>query len=156
MPGVSQIKGDCAIMAAPRKKKSELSLLKKSRTKVPARPSGAILEAFRNTHPGRDYVIRLACPEFTSLCPITGQPDFGKIVIEYVPDKRCLESKSLKLYMFSFRNHGAFHEEVVNRILDDLVKAVCPRSAVVTGKFRPRGGIAITVEARYPTPPAKK
>jgi 7-cyano-7-deazaguanine reductase len=149
------IDGGCASMATQRKK-SGLSLLKKSCTKVPARPSGRILEAFRNTHPGRDYVVRLTCPEFTSLCPITGQPDFGKILIEYVPDKLCLESKSFKLYMFSFRNHGAFHEEVVNRILDDLVESIHPRTAVVTGNFRPRGGIAITVEARHPASPIAK
>jgi 7-cyano-7-deazaguanine reductase len=117
---------------------------------VPRSPAEARLEAFQNTHPGRDYWVEFDCPEFTSLCPVTGQPDFGRIVIRYIPDKRCLESKSLKLYLFSFRNTGAFHEEAANRILDDIVHAVGPRRAVVRGEFRPRGGIAITVEAAYP------
>jgi 7-cyano-7-deazaguanine reductase len=84
------------------------------------------------------------------LCPITGQPDFGHITISYVPRKLCLESKSLKIYLFSFRNHGTFHEEAVNRILDDLVKTIRPRKALVKGEFNPRGGISITVEASYP------
>lgn len=127
-----------------------LTLLSRSRTPVPASPAKAKLEAFRNTHSKRDYWIRFDCPEFTSICPVTGQPDFGRITIRYVPDKLCLESKSLKLYLFSYRNHGAFHEEVVNRILDALVKTVQPRRAVVTGEFNPRGGIAITVEAKFP------
>ena len=90
------------------------------------------------------------CSEFTCLCPITGQPDFAHITIRYVPNKLCLESKSLKLYLLSFRNHGTFHEEVVNRILHDVVKAIKPRQAVVKGVFNPRGGIGITVEATYP------
>jgi 7-cyano-7-deazaguanine reductase len=127
-----------------------LNLLKQSGTAMPTSPDEAKLETFANTHPGRDYVIQFECPEFTSLCPITGQPDFGTIDIEYVPDKRCIESKALKLYLFSFRNHGAFHEEVVNRILEDVVAACEPRSAAVTGEFNPRGGIGITVTAEYP------
>jgi len=127
-----------------------LTLLRRSRTRYPASPDRARLEAFRNSHPERNYRVRFECPEFTSLCPITSQPDFGVIQIEYVPDKLCLESKSLKLYLFSFRNHSTFHEEAVNRILDDVVKAVRPREAVVRGVFRPRGGISITVEAAYP------
>jgi 7-cyano-7-deazaguanine reductase len=131
-------------------KSNDLTLLRKGETCYPDSPDKARLEVFENTHPGRDYTIRFDCPEFTSLCPITGQPDFGHIVIEYGPDKHCIESKSLKLYLFSFRNHGAFHEEATNRILDDIVKAIKPRRAKVTGKFRPRGGIAIEVEACYP------
>ena len=127
-----------------------LTLLRKSKTPVPTSPARAKLEAFRNTHPKRDYWVEFDCPEFTSICPVTGQPDFGHVSIRYVPDKLCLESKSLKLYLFSYRNHGAFHEEVVNRILDDLVKTVAPRRAIVTGEFNPRGGIAITVEASFP------
>jgi 7-cyano-7-deazaguanine reductase len=127
-----------------------LTVLGQKDTTYPASPDAAVLEAFANTHPDRDYVIQFDCPEFTSLCPITGQPDFGKILIEYVPDKLCIESKSLKLYLFSFRNCGAFHEEVVNRILDNLVSACEPRSATVTGEFNARGGIAITVQADYP------
>ncbi|MBN1671728.1 MAG: NADPH-dependent 7-cyano-7-deazaguanine reductase QueF [Kiritimatiellae bacterium] len=127
-----------------------LTLLKKSRAGYPDSPRKAKLEAFENTHPQRDYEIRFDCPEFTSRCPITDQPDFGTITIEYVPDTLCLESKSLKLYLFSYRNHGTFHEEAVNRILDDLVKACRPRRARVSGRFNPRGGIAITVTAQYP------
>ena len=117
---------------------------------VPASPDEAVLESFPNPHPGRDYVVEFDCPEFTSLCPITGQPDFGVIQIEYVPDHRCIESKSLKLYLFSFRNHGSFGEAVVNRVLDDLVEACSPRRMTVTGAFTPRGGIGIKVRAEYP------
>ena len=128
----------------------ELTLLGGGTTTYPTAPDGAILEAFPNQHPDRDYWIEFDCPEFTALCPITGQPDFGHIAIRYVADQRCLESKSLKLYLFAFRNFGAFHEAVVNRILDDLVAAVAPRKAIVTGRFNPRGGIAITVQTAHP------
>ncbi len=124
-----------------------LSHLKKGKTSYPLSPKPGILEAFENTHPGRDYWIDLNCPEFTALCPVTGQPDFGCITIRYIPDQLCIESKSLKLYLFSFRNHGAFHEEVVNRILDDVVETVKPRKAIVQGEFNPRGGISIKIEA---------
>lgn len=127
-----------------------LTLLGRTRTRYPDSPDKARLEAFRNAYPNRDYTIRFACPEFTSRCPITDQPDFGEISIDYVPDKLCLESKALKLYLFSFRNHNTFHEEAVNRILDDIVKAIKPRRARVLGTFNPRGGIAITVEASWP------
>ena len=127
-----------------------LTHLKRSEQAYPASPDAAVLEAFGNSHPQRDYWINFDCPEFTSLCPITGQPDFGCITIRYIPDKLCVESKSLKLYLFSFRNHGVFHEEVVNRILDDLLCVVEPRKAVVRGEFNRRGGIAINVEACYP------
>lgn len=135
-----------------RKKKStnRLTHLKASQTVVPASPDAATLEAFANEHPGRDYWIRFDCPEFTALCPITNQPDFGRITIEYIPARRCLESKSLKLYLFSYRNHGCFHEASVNRILDDVIKAVRPRKARVKGEFNARGGIAITVTADHP------
>ena len=129
---------------------AELTLLKRSSTKFPDSPDKARLEAFQNTSHKRDYWIELDCPEFTSLCPVTGQPDFGHITIRYIPDRLCLESKSLKLYLFSFRNYGTFHEEVVNRILDDLVRTVKPRKAVVTGRFNARGGISINVEAAHP------
>jgi len=128
---------------------SGLTILKKSSTRYPDSPSKARLEAFRNTHRKRGYRVNFDCPEFTSLCPITGQPDFGKITISYIPDKLCLESKSLKLYLFSYRNHNAFHEEVVNMILDDIVRAVKPKEAMVKGDFNPRGGISISVEASY-------
>ena len=127
-----------------------LTLLGTSRTDIPGSPDEAVLETFENTHPGRDYEITFDCPEFTSICPVTGQPDFGKITINYVPDKSCVESKSLKLFLFSFRNHGAFHEEVVNLILDRVVAACSPRWAEVLGEFRPRGGIAIAVRTTYP------
>jgi len=130
--------------------KKGLTLLGSSAQSYPASPDKAELEAFENTHPGREYWITFDCPEFTSLCPITGQPDFGRLSIRYVPDELCLESKSLKLYLFSFRNQGAFHEEVVNRVLDDIVRAIRPRAATVSGTFNPRGGIAITVEATHP------
>lgn len=128
---------------------NKLTQLGSANTLYPDSPDAAKLEVFDNSHPNRDYLIVLDCPEFTSICPITGQPDFGTIEIEYIADKRCIESKSLKLYLFSFRNHGAFHEEVVNRILDDLVKACKPRKAIVRGDFNPRGGIAIQVEASH-------
>ena len=127
-----------------------LTLLGTGATKYPDSPDEARLEAFENSHPSRDYWIEFDCPEFTSLCPITGQPDFGHIRIRYVPDRTCIESKSLKLYLFSYRNRGAFHEEVTNQILDDVVKAIQPRKAEVIGTFNPRGGIAITVETVYP------
>ena len=128
-----------------------LSLLKSSKTPVPNGPEETQLETFENAHPGRDYVITFDCPEFTALCPMTGQPDFGHITIEYIADTRCIESKSLKIYLFSFRNHGSFHEEVTNRILDDLVATCQPRWARVYGNFRPRGGIAIKVNAEHGT-----
>ncbi len=128
-------------------KHTGLTLLKRSTQAYPDSPDKAKLEAFENAYPDRDYWVHFDCPEFTCLCPITGQPDFGHITIRYIPNKRCLESKALKLYLFSFRNHGTFHEEVVNRILDDVVKAVKPRQVMVKGVFNPRGGIAITVEA---------
>jgi len=127
-----------------------LTLLRRSRTAFPDSPDQARLEAFPNTYRRRAYEVRFECPEFTSRCPVTGQPDFGALTIEYVPDKLCLESKSLKLYLFAFRNHPTFHEEAVNRILEDIVRAIRPRRIRVTGNFNPRGGIAITVTARWP------
>ncbi len=128
---------------------AELTLLNRNGPSQPDAPDQARLESFPNTHAQRDYEVRFDCPEFTSLCPVTQQPDFGRIVIRYVPDKLCLESKALKLYLFAFRNHRSFHEEAVNRILDDIVRAVQPRRASVRGAFMPRGGIAITVEASH-------
>ena len=124
-----------------------LTLLSRSHTEYPDTPDEARLETFVNAYPGRDYEILFDCPEFTSLCPVTGQPDFGHIRIRYVADKKCIESKSLKLYLYSFRNHHTFHEEAVNRILSDLVKACKPRWMEVCGEFRPRGGIALTITA---------
>ena len=107
------------------------------------------LETFPNPKPERDYVIRFDCPEFTCLCPKTGQPDFATIRVEYVPDQLCVELKSWKLYLWSFRNDGAFHEAVTNRILDDLVKAVSPRRMRVEGIFNVRGGITTTIVAEH-------
>ena len=133
----------------PQKRNKSLTLLQQSKTLYPTSPDKAKLEAFDNAYRNRDYSITFDCPEFTALCPVTGQPDFGHIVIQYIPDKLCLESKSIKLYMFSFRNHGTFHEESVNRILDEIVRAIKPRSIPVTGDFNIRGGIAISVEASH-------
>jgi 7-cyano-7-deazaguanine reductase len=107
------------------------------------------LETFPNQHPGRRYTVTLVCPEFTCICPITGQPDFATITIRYIPDRRILESKSLKLYLWSYRQEGTFHEHVTNQILDDLVEALDPTYCHVTGAFNVRGGISITIDAEY-------
>jgi 7-cyano-7-deazaguanine reductase len=120
---------------------------------VSTRPSRD-LETFSNPAPGRDYAIELDCPEFTCLCPLTGQPDFAALRIEYIPDRLCIETKSLKLYLWSFRDEGAFHEAVTNRILDDLVRASAPRWMRVTGAFRVRGGITPTIVAEHGRRPA--
>ena len=116
---------------------------------MPTTPSRT-LEAVPNPHPDRDYEISMAVPEFTCLCPLTGQPDFATIRLRYVPDQHLVELKSLKLYLWSFRDEGAFHEEVTNRILDDLVVACAPRRMQVTGDFLVRGGIHTVVTARHP------
>ena len=108
-----------------------------------------LLESFDNQHPGNDYFVKFNCPEFTSLCPITGQPDFGRITISYIPDERLVESKSLKLYLFSFRNHGDFHEDVVNVIMKDLIRLLDPKYIEVQGRFFPRGGISIDPYANH-------
>jgi 7-cyano-7-deazaguanine reductase len=108
------------------------------------------LETFPNHHPGRDYTVTLQTEEFTCVCPMTGQPDFAKISIQYIPGKKIVESKSLKLYLWSFRNEGVFHEHLTNMILDDLVAALKPRWCKVNAEFAVRGGIAITVNAEYP------
>ena len=110
---------------------------------------GRTLETFDNPRPGRDYEIRFEIPEFTCLCPKTGQPDFATLHIRYVPDAKCVELKSLKLYVWSYRDVGAFHEDVTNRILDDLVGAVHPREMTIEAEFFVRGGIETTVEASY-------
>jgi len=110
------------------------------------------LESFENKHPDRDYWVKFNCPEFTSLCPITGQPDFATLYISYIPDRKMLESKSLKLYLFSFRNHGAFHEDCLNIILNDLIELLQPRYIEVAGKFLPRGGISIDPWCNYGQP----
>ena len=114
-----------------------------------------VLETFENKHQTNDYWVQFNCPEFTTLCPITGQPDFGEIIIKYIPDVRMVESKSLKLYLFSFRNHGDFHEDCVNIIMKDLVKLMDPRYIEVWGLFKPRGGISIFPFANYGRPGTK-
>jgi 7-cyano-7-deazaguanine reductase len=114
-----------------------------------------VLEAFENHHQGNDYWVRFNCPEFTTLCPITGQPDFAEIRISYIPDVKMVESKSLKLYLFSFRNNGDFHEDCVNIIMKDLVKLLDPKYLEVTGFFTPRGGISIYPYANYGRPGTK-
>jgi len=108
-----------------------------------------VLEHFENKHPERDYFVKFNCPEFTSLCPITGQPDFATIYISYMPDGKMVESKSLKLYLFSFRNHGAFHEDCINVIMNDLIKLMEPKYIEVWGKFQPRGGLSIDPYCNY-------
>jgi len=110
-------------------------------------PSAEQLETFANQYPGRDYTIEIACPEFTSLCPMTGQPDFGTITFTYTPAERCVELKSLKLYLQRFRNQGTFYENLVNRLLDDFVAVCRPMRCRVVGAFTPRGGITTTVTA---------
>ena len=112
-------------------------------------PSAEQLETFPNPSPGRDYTIEIVCPEFTSVCPMTGQPDFGTITFTYTPDKLCVELKSLKLYLQRFRNQGIFYESAVNRLLDDFVKASKPRRCTVVGVFTPRGGITTTVTCSF-------
>jgi len=116
---------------------------------MPSRPSKR-LQTFPNPAPERDYRIHMEIPEFTCLCPMTGQPDFATLVLDYVPERKCVELKSLKLYVWSYRDEGAFHEAVTNRILDDLVAAVKPRKAEVVGDFFVRGGIHTVVVARHP------
>jgi 7-cyano-7-deazaguanine reductase len=115
---------------------------------MPSEPSKA-LQAVPNPHPDRDYEVTMAVPEFTCLCPMTGQPDFATIRLRYVPDQHLVELKSLKLYLWSYRQEGAFHEDVTNRILDDLVRAVRPRWAEVIGDFNVRGGIKTEIRATY-------
>lgn len=109
----------------------------------------SVLKSFNNKHPQNDYFVKFNCPEFTSLCPITGQPDFANIIISYVPDQKLVESKSLKLYLFSFRNHGDFHEDVVNIIMKDLIQLMDPKYIEVWGKFLPRGGLSIDPYCNY-------
>ena len=134
-------------MAKPKK----LTLLGRSEAGLPASPDEAKLETFPSPA-RRPYLIRFETADFTSLCPVTGQMDFAKIAIEYVPNKWCVESKSLKFYLASFRNERAFNEAVTNRILDDFVAACAPKSATVTAEFSARGGLALTVRAEFPAP----
>ena len=123
-----------------------------NKTKYPTDYDPSVLETFENKHIGNDYWVKFNCPEFTSLCPITSQPDFATIYISYVPNIRMVESKSLKLYLFSYRNHGDFHENCVNTIMKDLIKLMDPKYIEVTGKFMPRGGISIDPYCNYGKP----
>ena len=125
------------------------TLLGNTGVKYPTEYAPQVLETFKNKHPEHDYLVTFNCPEFTSLCPKTGQPDFAKIIINYIPDEDMVESKSLKLYLFSFRNHGDFHEDCVNIIMKDLVRLMRPRYLGVIGLFTPRGGISIYPFANY-------
>ena len=129
--------------------KGSITLLGKNNTKYSSDYDPSVLETFPNKHPDNDYFVKFNCPEFTSLCPITGQPDFAAIYISYIPDKVMVESKSLKLYLFSFRNHGDFHEDCVNIIMKDLIRLMDPKYIEVRGKFLPRGGISIDPYCNY-------
>lgn len=129
---------------------ASLSLLGRSEHRLPASPDEAKLETFPNRTPGRSYTIHLSAPDFASLCPVTGQPDSAHIEVIYIPDKLCIETKSWKFYLASYRNHASFNEAIVNRILDDIVTACRPKQVIVRGKFAPRGGIQLTCEARHP------
>ena len=139
-------------MATKKKLAAPLHAGLKSLGGGPRAAASKALETFPNPTPGRDYAIRMEIPEFTCLCPKTGQPDFATLYLDYVPDKLCVELKSLKLYVWSFRNEGAFHEAVTNRILDDLVAATRPRFMRLTAEFLVRGGIYTTVEAEHRKP----
>jgi 7-cyano-7-deazaguanine reductase len=132
-----------------------VTLLGDQRTKYNYDYNPSILETFVNKHQGNDYFVKFNCPEFTSLCPKTGQPDFATIYISYIPDELMVESKSLKLYLLSFRNHGDFHEDCINIIMKDLIKLMNPRYIEVWGKFTPRGGISIDPFCNYGKPGTK-
>jgi len=141
---------------AKTKSAGRLTLLGRSEARLPASPAVAKLETFSNPAPNRNYWIHFETDDFTSVCPITGQPDFARIDIDYIPDRLCVESKSLKFYLASYRNERAFNEAVTNRILDDFVKACAPREAIVTAQFSARGGIALTVRAEHPNAKSRK
>lgn len=136
-------------MSRNEKELKGVTLLGNQGTKYAYDYTPSLLETFENKHQNNEYLVTLDCPEFTSLCPKTGQPDFGHIIIRYIPRVRMVESKSLKLYLFSFRNHGDFHEDCVNIIMKDLVKLMDPRYLEVEGIFNPRGGISIYPFANY-------
>lgn len=134
---------------------TDLTLLGNQNTKYAYEYDPAILESVDNMHTERDFFVKFNCPEFTSLCPMTGQPDFATMYISFVPDRKLVESKSLKLYLFSFRNHGDFHEDCVNIIMNDLIKLIDPRYIEVWGKFTPRGGLSIDPYCNYGKPGTK-
>ena len=135
-----------------RTENSNLTLLGNQQVTYSFNYNPGIMEVFDNKHPDNDYWVKFNCPEFTSLCPITGQPDFATIYISYIPDRKMVESKSLKLYLFSFRNHGGFHEDCMNIIMKDLIKLMDPRYIEIWGKFTPRGGISIDPWCNYGRP----
>ena len=142
-------------MSREKNEMGDISLLGNKKNVYPDNYAPEMLETFVNKHPDNDYCVKFNCPEFTSLCPITGQPDFATITISYVPDVKMVESKSLKLYLFSFRNHGDFHEDCVNIIMKDLIKLMEPKYIEVWGKFTPRGGISIDPYCNYGKPGTK-
>ena len=137
------------------KKQEKISLLGGAGVSYNYDYSPDFLETFENRHPDRDYWVKFNCPEFTTLCPITGQPDYATLYISYVPDMKLVESKSLKLYLVSFRSHGDFHEDVVNVVMKDLIRLMDPKYIEVWGKFLPRGGISIDPYANYGRPGTK-
>lgn len=134
------------------RERENLTKLGSGKTEYITKYDPSLLEAISNHHPDNDYFVKFNCPEFTSLCPITGQPDFATLYISFVPDKKLVESKSLKLYLFSFRDHGDFHEDVVNTVMKDLIKLLDPKYIEVLGKFLPRGGLSIDPYANYGKP----
>ena len=142
-------------MSREKNEMGDISLLGNKKNVYPDNYAPEMLETVVNKHPDNDYFVKFNCPEFTSLCPITGQPDFATITISYVPDVKMVESKSLKLYLFSFRNHGDFHEDCVNVIMKDLIKLMEPKYIEVWGKFTPRGGISIDPYCNYGKPGTK-
>src|SRR5207302_8658748 len=146
---LNRLQADVAIAVAETKRSGQLTLLGRSEARIPASPAEARLETFPNPAPRRNYCIHFETDDFTSMCPVTAQADFARIDIDYVADRLCIESKSLKFYLASYRNERAFNEAVTNRILDDFVKACRPRQAIVTAQFSARGGIALTVRAEY-------
>ncbi len=135
--------------------KQDLSLLGSRETTYKFDYDPGVLETFENKHPDNDYFVKFNCPEFTSLCPITGQPDFASVTISYIPSELMVESKSLKLYLFSFRSHGDFHEDCMNIIMKDLIKLMKPKYIEVWGRFLPRGGISIDPYCNYGMPGTK-
>lgn len=142
-------------MSRNKSEMKDITLLGNTKVEYPTDYAPELLEAFDNKHPENEYFVKFNCPEFTSLCPITGQPDFASITISYIPDQKMVESKSLKLYLFSFRNHGDFHEDCINIIMKDLISLMHPKYIEVLGKFTPRGGISIDPYCNYGRPDTK-
>ena len=137
------------------RERENLTKLGSEKTEYESKYNPELLETFSNKNPENDYFVKFNCPEFTTLCPITGQPDFATIYISYIPAEKMVESKSLKLYLFSYRDHGCFHEDTVNQIMKDLIKLMEPKYIEVTGEFLPRGGISIYPYCNYGQPGTK-